>query len=346
MVPDQAYTLEELLCDESFLRFYFQQSESDELDWDDWAGDDLQRRALIAQAFQLLNALSLQYPEQYVSEQVQNLEHRIKAHPTPTDAPRWRTFTATKWWWAAAALLLLLMAGWWWWQPAAGGPAAPQTIVHATPAAISVCRLPDGSIVRLKTGSSIRLADDFGQQERRVVLVGEAYFEVAKDAQRPFRVQAGQTTTTALGTAFNVRAFPDEAEVKVILVEGKVKVEQLASTGSAPPLKTAELNPGQQVRISTTAFSKVETADTSPIERWKAGYVMTFRATPFAEVAQVLNTHYQTYITGYENTRLAAIKITGEYDRSMPLSEIMESLAFINSFHYEINGDTTAIKIK
>jgi transmembrane sensor len=344
MLSDQIYSLEDLLCNESFLRYYFQQSEDDTLDWEDWIGDDPSRQALTDHAFRLLHVLSLQYPDAYVAEQRHLLERRLVALSASTVLPINNKWTKTYWWRAAAAVAILVLAAWWWWPPR-NDIATTTAIVHTTPAAISVCKLPDGTVVRLKTGSSLRLADDFGQTERQVTLIGEGYFEVAKDPQHPFRVNTGEITTTALGTAFNVRAYPDEAEIKVVLVEGKVKVERKVISTSYTS-KSVELNPGQQLRVSNRDFSPVEQANTIPIERWKSGYVLTFRATPFPEVASVLSTHYKTFITGFEANRLSEVKITGEFDRGMPLTEIMESLAFINGFNYQIKGDTTYISLK
>jgi transmembrane sensor len=340
MIPDKSYTMEDLLCDESFQRAFLQHAEADQLDWDDWMSDDPARQELVLHATQMLRTLSLQYPDQYIAQQAEVLQHRLKNEPVQRWSIRQHGFL----WRAAAAIAVLVVAVWWWYKPGSERSGTQQAIVHAIPAAISVCKLPDGTIARLKTGSSLRLAEGFGQAERRVILVGEAYFEVAKDAQRPFRVIAGDVTTTAIGTAFNVRAYPDEAEVKIVLIEGKVKVERPALP-SAPVSKSVELAPGQQVRIGTTEFSKVEAANIIPIERWKAGYVLTFRATPFPEVVQVLNANYKTHIIGFEGTRLTESKITGEFDRSMSLTEIMESLAFVNGFKYRNSNDTIRIII-
>lgn len=80
--------------------------------------------------------------------------------------------------------------------------------------------LPDGSLVELKDGS--HLTTGFGPDERRVTLTGEGHFTVAKDARRPFIVQAGGVTVRAVGTAFNVRVEPESVEI--LVTEGRVRV--------------------------------------------------------------------------------------------------------------------------
>ena len=87
----------------------------------------------------------------------------------------------------------------------------------------SQIQLPDGTLVRLNAESSISYQSNFSDTARLISLTGEAYFEVVKDAQRPFRVTSNQVETTALGTTFNIKADkPDNIEIA--LVEGKVKV--------------------------------------------------------------------------------------------------------------------------
>lgn len=102
--------------------------------------------------------------------------------------------------------------------------------------------LPDGSLVELKDGS--RLVPAFSTEERRVTLTGEGHFTVAKDARRPFIVQAGGVTVRAVGTAFNVRVDPEVVEV--LVTEGKVQVrppedgQPMARAAMSAPEVTAQ----------------------------------------------------------------------------------------------------------
>jgi ferric-dicitrate binding protein FerR (iron transport regulator) len=86
----------------------------------------------------------------------------------------------------------------------------------------SELRLPDGTRVHLAPGSQLRAATDFGAERRDVYLEGEAYFEVVHDEHRPFTVFAGNTSTRDIGTAFSVRAYPQDSTVTVIVREGEV----------------------------------------------------------------------------------------------------------------------------
>ena len=104
--------------------------------------------------------------------------------------------------------------------------------------------LPDGSRVWLNSASRISYASDFNDRNRNIELEGEAYFEVAKNADLPFVVNAGAVRVEALGTKFNVKAYIGEDEITTTLVEGKV----LTSAGQRREI----LLPNQQALYSIT----------------------------------------------------------------------------------------------
>lgn len=86
----------------------------------------------------------------------------------------------------------------------------------------------DGSEVTLNAGSKIKYANTFGSKSREVILEGEAYFKVAKNKDLPFIVKTSHADIRALGTEFNVKAYPDDQTIETTLVEGSVKIEQKA----------------------------------------------------------------------------------------------------------------------
>jgi transmembrane sensor len=136
---------------------------------------------------------------------------------------------------AAAAAVAIAGVGWAWLGLLKGGGeagrlAAPYTSLLVTAVGeVQKLDLPDGSIVRLNTDSRVEV--DFSAAERRVRLLrGEAHFKVAKNAARPFFVEAGGVAVRAVGTAFNVRLRPETIEV--LVTEGKVRVADLAGDES------------------------------------------------------------------------------------------------------------------
>lgn len=95
---------------------------------------------------------------------------------------------------------------------------------------IKELELADGSKVWLNTGSTLSYPTEFSAINRSIKLTGEAFFEVSKDANRPFQVTTSRTTVTVLGTEFNVRDLVNEKTFEVAVQEGKVRVQKNEST--------------------------------------------------------------------------------------------------------------------
>ncbi len=124
--------------------------------------------------------------------------------------------------------------------------------------------LPDGSKVWLNSSSSIRFPTAFNGDERKVELTGEAYFEIAKNADQPFKVTVKEMEVRVIGTHFNIMAYDDEKTINTTLIEGSVKVTK--------GLSEKALRPGQQSRIGLDENIKVTEADIEEVIAWKNGY--------------------------------------------------------------------------
>ena len=130
--------------------------------------------------------------------------------------------------------------------------------------------LPDGSKVWLNSASSITFPTAFTGNERKVVITGEAYFEVAKlslstGQKMPFKVEKGNVTIEVLGTHFNVNAYDDEEAIRTTLLEGKVKTSMVNG-------QSAILTPGQQAQVNNGGSIKVlNDADLDEVMAWKNG---------------------------------------------------------------------------
>lgn len=121
---------------------------------------------------------------------------------------------------AAAAVLLLLAGGWWFYAVYS----SDSTLAFSTlQNEMQEVALPDGSLVVLNESSYLSYEAVPGR--RQVNLSGEAYFDVAPDPSSPFVITANDTRTTVLGTAFNLRAYPEETTVEVEVAEGRVRME-------------------------------------------------------------------------------------------------------------------------
>ncbi|SEO16082.1 FecR family protein [Niastella yeongjuensis] len=186
--------------------------------------------------------------------------------------------------------------------------------------------LPDSSDVWLNAGSSIRYPTAFTGAERKVELQGEAYFEVAHNAHKPFIVSKGSTTVQVLGTHFNVNAYDDEEAIKTTLLEGSVKV--VLSAGRNP--QSAILKPGQQaIAIGspvTTAHSLLtinNSPDLDQVIAWRKG-IFNFENADLKAVMRQLERWYDIQVA-YENN-VPNIVFGGKMKRDLNLSQVLRIL--------------------
>jgi len=166
--------------------------------------------------------------------------------------------------------------------------------------------LPDGSKVWLNAESSVTYPVAFGPQERKVRITGEVYFEVARDARRPFLVETRGETIQVLGTSFNVNAYTDEGFVKTSLLEGAVKING------------AILRPGQAWTNGRVIATNVE-QDIA----WKNG-VFNFNDKDFAGVMRELARWYDLEVSYPQG--IPKKEYTGEMGRNLTLNQVLKGL--------------------
>jgi transmembrane sensor len=191
--------------------------------------------------------------------------------------------------------------------------------------------LSDGTKIWLNAASSIKYPVTFNGHERKVELTGEAYFEVAHNTQKPFRVVSNGQTVEVLGTHFNINAYSDEGVVKTTLLEGSVKV----SSG----LVSNIIKPGEQAQFRNGSISVIDNADLDATVSWKNG-LFHFEDNSIQEVMRQLARWYDVDIKyqGQASQRL----FSGEISRNVNASQILDILSF-KKIHYKIEGKSIVI---
>jgi ferric-dicitrate binding protein FerR (iron transport regulator) len=175
--------------------------------------------------------------------------------------------------------------------------------------------LPDGTKVWLNAASSITYPVAFGN-ERKVKITGEVYFDVVHDATKSFKVVAGKTEITDIGTEFNVYAYYDEEIMKTTLLEGAVKVNGKL------------LDPGQQAQVDKNAQIKViNLTNAEDVIAWKRGLI-NFNATDIPALLRQIGRWYniEVKIQG----KLPDIYLTGTIPRNTKLSSVVKILELNN----------------
>ncbi|WP_295118471.1 FecR domain-containing protein [uncultured Chitinophaga sp.] len=203
--------------------------------------------------------------------------------------------------------------------------------------------LPDGTIVWLNAASSIRYPTFFAGKDRRVQVNGEVYFEVAQNAQQPFRVSVNnKEEIDVLGTHFNVNAYENEQHIETTLLQGSIRVSTVAAYSS----KGVTLKPGQQSQITPGGGQPdilvSDAVDTDKVMAWKNG-AFNFDNLSLDEAMRVLERWYDIEVV-YENG-IPDIQFGGEIDRNVSLSELLKILGKTKlKFRIEENRKLVIIK--
>lgn len=197
--------------------------------------------------------------------------------------------------------------------------------------------LPDGSIVKLNSGSKLSYPESFSADSREVRLTGEAFFDVARDEERPFRILSDEVKVEVLGTSFNVRSFPGDNQVTVAVKTGKVRVSSKLATENLvlTPKEMATYKP------SENQFSKEQIVDDELVFGW-VDQTMVLNDLELSEVLKVVSRWYGVEFK-VEKEIDTKKRFTAKY-KNPSLKAVMESLSYVYEFKYEINERIITIK--
>ncbi len=186
--------------------------------------------------------------------------------------------------------------------------------------------LSDGSLVWLNAASSITYPTAFVGKERKVSMMGEAYFEVSENKAMPFFVEHNQLLIKVLGTHFNVNTYENEASNKVTLLSGLVDV----GNGKI----TKQLVPGQQASVSKTVFSVDENIDTDEVLAWKNGQFY-FGGSDIRSIMKQIERYYDVEVEFRDEV---PYQFVAKISRDVNVSAFLEKLELTNLIHFKIEG--------
>ena len=192
--------------------------------------------------------------------------------------------------------------------------------------------LADGTQVWLNADSRLEFPDRFNGNTREVRLQGEAYFEVKKDAKRPFIVHSDFLTTRVVGTSFNVRAR-SRRDAVVTLVSGRVQVK----AGEVAEV----LTPGHQASLAGSKLA-VKAVDTYPITQWKEGFFYFDNQSLFS-IMQELARWYNVNVS-FDDTSKMNLRLHFVVERSKSLKEAISNLNALGVVHASIENNMVVIK--
>jgi transmembrane sensor len=202
--------------------------------------------------------------------------------------------------------------------------------------------LADGSTVKMNSGSSLKYPEHFSGDTRNVYLSGEAFFEVKKDAEHPFIVHTEQLAVTVLGTAFDVKAYQNDAFTETTLIRGKVSISLKNNSTQTFILKPndkftladGKANLRQLSYFSGTGADRVmETAWTN--------HELIYKNNSFDEIARLFERWYGVKIA-FKEADLKTVKFTGHVDKET-IAEALNVLKLIENFNYSIKDKNVYI---
>ena len=203
---------------------------------------------------------------------------------------------------------------------------------------VQVVDLPDGSQVHVNSGTLLLYPEAFKGDTRTVYLIGEANFKVKKDPEKPFIVHAANVSITALGTEFNVAAYPENEEIVATLIHGKVKV-------NCDSLKDSYiLTPGQQVIYDRkNNLSEKTYANLEDVTAWQRGQIV-FRGNTMQEIVSILEKRFDIRIQ-CSTSLFTSDKYNFSFKDDANLEEVMEVMKEVTErFTYKIDKKTCYMK--
>ena len=196
----------------------------------------------------------------------------------------------------------------------------------------------DGSKVHLNSGSRIRYPKKFGLSERKVYLEGEAWFEVAKNKNRPFIVDLSYMDIKVLGTTFDVKAYPEEEAIFVALETGSIELKSRS-------FKSYQLRPGEKA-VYNKASGRCEVLRSHDVKMYSAWRrnVLVFKSAPLSDVMKTLA---RTYDISFDVKDSAALRYTYTITTdSVNLTTVLKELEKITPVLFEEKGGKIEVRMK
>lgn len=303
-----------------------------------------QEKRLVEQWFSLLDApanedsfAENQRLEEKIWRAIQYKQRPVLEHTQPVSVFKWR------WAVAAAVLLGLLWGGYQFNSSNYFNQGIVNTVAHGLLNKSNSTKKPmtftleDGSVISLSPGSSLLFPAKFKNDKREVFLSGKAFFQVARNPQKPFLVYSGDIATKVLGTSFWIDHGKDNSETEVSVVTGKVSVFSHNNNNQSEYLDHGiVLTPNQKVNYSPLTKTFVTGLSREPVMLPAYENAFAFDDTPFPKVLKVIEQAYGIRII-IENEKLKTCLVTADIGK-LPMYIKLELICASVNAHYRVAG--------
>lgn len=194
-------------------------------------------------------------------------------------------------------------------------------------------QLSDGTRIWLSPNSTLTYPEKFNDKQRIVSLDGEAFFDVAQHASQPFLIKSGKVSTRVLGTSFNISAYPQQPDINITLVTGKVAVALKTSNETTETIMTAN----QRVTINKIQEKIIKTdfPDAGTFLNKRVG-LFDYKGTPFSEVLKDLELQYNIRISSIPEMDKSIFY--GRLDMTAPITQTLNKLSTVMEINWKRDG--------
>lgn len=272
--------------------------------------------------------------KEYSKKEMHRSYRLLKKNTGISSTQQPRRFQPIRIWQGAAAALFILAASSIYFSTLKSNIEIDLLQQYIPTAEIRSLTLPDGTKVQLNSQSTLLYPKEFTGSTRSVYLMGEANFQVKPDKKHPFIVKANDFQVTALGTEFNVSAYPDHEEIATTLISGSVRVDYNNLKGSII------LHPSEQFAYNRNS-KKYQSSrpDMNDVTAWQRGELV-FSEKTLTEIINILQRKYP-YIFEYSIKNLKADRFSFRFKDNAPLEEVMEIIVnVVGQIDYKIEKDT------
>lgn len=340
------YETQDFLQDEFFVRWVKQPDFETKAFWTKWLKAYPEKKQQIQAAREIILLIKYEKPHRLSEKEHLNIyEAFLKSQPAShhKTKPFRQKISSFRWMAGIAATLLILL-----WvtytfsnidsnRAVEESPRNEMLVKTTAPGQRLTIQLPDKTMVKLNSNSTLTYDKVFEGKTRNVTLRGEAFFQVARDESKPFIIQLGAVNVKVLGTSFDVRSYEDEEEIKVAVQSGAVAV-------STPESDTSYLKPNEMgVYSKSSRHVEISSFDPQKIFGWKDG-VLIFDRADMQEITQQIESWYGVHVFVAEDVQIAGL-YSGKFD-NVSLELVLEGIGYASGFDYRIEGKNIFITKK
>ncbi len=336
------YKFEDFITNKSFCNFTKGKNADDIAFWENWLASNPENIAIAKNAQEIIKITKInkqKLPLEFINNEWKKLNDNLESNNKKGNSNIFRITQFKVWKYAAAIIFLISVLSGLLFSDLIFNDSIDVTYVeiNVPNGKIKHIFLPDSTSVTINSGSMLKYASNYGNENRKIILEGEAFFDVKYNSAKPFIVHTSDNIIKVLGTTFNVMAYTNENIHKISLEKGEIKISNLEGYSDI-------LKPNQIYLLlrNKKEYKIIETSNITKNSSWKDGKII-FKNQRFIDIAQKLE-RYHNVTFRIENKKIKKCRYTGEFSINDSISKILKIINTTTPFEYKIINDTIIIE--